>query len=74
MMSPTPLALIALIPMITGPLPEDERTLTLGLCNGGEITIPLGDNAPADKRDCHQQACHAGTCREKTKRGGVLPN
>jgi hypothetical protein len=73
-MNIAPIALIALIPMITGPLPQEPEGLTVSLCGGGEITISLGDEAPEDKRDCHQQACHAGTCREKSKRADKLPN
>lgn len=61
-------AALALLPVAIGPLPQAERTLTIGLCLGGEITIPLGNGDTDDKRDCHQQACHAGTCREKSKR------
>jgi hypothetical protein len=49
-------------------LPQAERTLTIGLCLGGEITIPLGDDDNDSQRNCHPQGCHAGTCREKTKR------
>ncbi len=59
--------LAALIPMATGPLPPTERTLTMNICGGGEITIPLGDKDGEPKRDCHQQGCHAVTCREKSK-------
>lgn len=66
--------LIALIPMIIGPLPQEPNALTVSLCGGGEITISLGDESPEDKRDCHQQACHAGTCREKTKRADKPSN
>jgi hypothetical protein len=73
-MNIAPIGLIALIPMITGPLPQDANSLTVALCGGGEITISLGGEAPEDKRDCHQQACHAGTCREKPKRPDKLPN
>jgi len=70
-MNLAPIAMLALLPMISGPLPEDQRTLTLGLCSGGEITIPLSDDEePGSKRDCHQQGCHAGNCREKSKKPG----
>lgn len=61
------LAILSLIPIAIGPLPEEERTLTLSLCLGGEITIPLDDGEGRQKRDCHQSACHAGSCREKLK-------
>lgn len=62
------LAALALAPIALGPLPQAERTLTIGLCLGGEITIPLGDDDSDPPRNCHPQGCHAGTCREKTKR------
>ena len=62
------LAAIALVPIAIGPLPQAERTLTVGLCLGGSITIPLGNGDEEPKRDCHQIGCHAGSCREKSKR------
>ena len=62
------IALAALLPVALGPLPQEERVLTARLCNGGTITIPLDDRDDAPGRDCHPDACHAGTCREKTKR------
>ena len=62
-------ALLALVPLMAGTTPHEpsEGALTVALCNGGAITIDLGleDEEPA--RDCHQEACHAGTCREKQK-------
>jgi len=61
------LALAALVPVLIGPLPAQGATLTAKLCGGGEISIPLGKGTP-DKPDCHPKGCHAGTCREKTKR------
>jgi hypothetical protein len=61
-----PLALAALIPAMIGPLPtEGGAAITARLCNGGTITIPLGDDAPAPEGDCHPKGCHAGTCRPK---------
>jgi len=62
------LALMAMIPLVTGPLPQGGRTLTMSLCDGAQITIPFDGNDQAPKRDCHQQACHAATCREKSSR------
>lgn len=68
-MSITPaFALAALIPVLIGPLPAQGATLTAKLCGGGEITIPL-NKGKGDKPECHPKACHAGTCREKAKRG-----
>lgn len=60
-----PLALAALVPVMIGPLPAQSATITARLCNGGTITIPVGDGAPAQDRDCHPKGCHAGTCRPK---------
>ena len=61
------LAIIALLPIAVGPLPVEERVLTVGLCLGGEITIPLGGQDGPGRKDCHQKGCHAGNCREKNK-------
>lgn len=61
-----PLALAALLPVMLGPPAAADRTITAALCNGGTITIPVGDGAPADDGPCHPKACHAGSCREKT--------
>jgi hypothetical protein len=60
-----PLALAALVPVLIGPLPAGSTAITAKLCNGGTITIPLGDDTPTDERQCHPKGCHAGTCREK---------
>lgn len=66
MTSPLPFALAALVPVMIGPLPAAPgQTLTMQLCNGGTITIPVGDERPSQDRDCHPKGCHAGTCREK---------
>ena len=59
-----PFALAALVPVMIGPMPAESATITARLCNGGTITIPVGDGAPAQDRDCHPKGCHAGTCRE----------
>lgn len=61
-----PLALAALVPVMIGPLPAAEaRTLTMHLCNGGTITIPLDGETPAQDSGCHPKGCHAGNCRER---------
>jgi hypothetical protein len=60
-----PYALAALVPVMIGPLPaEAGRTLTMHLCNGGTITIPLDEGTPAQDGPCHPKGCHAGTCRD----------
>ena len=60
-----PLALMALVPVLIGPLPVQRTAITAKLCNGGTIMIPLGNDAPADESECHPKGCHAGPCREK---------
>jgi hypothetical protein len=62
-----PLAILALVPVMIGPLPagDDGSSLTAVLCNGGTIEIPLGDNDQPAPADCHPKGCHAGTCRGK---------
>jgi len=61
------LALIALVPISMGPVPQEERTLTLNLCLSGEITIPIGDKDGEHDGNCRNQGCHAGTCRQRDK-------
>ena len=64
MTSALPLALAALVPVMIGPLPMPRETITARLCNGGTITILLGEDAPAENGRCHPKGCHAGTCRD----------
>ena len=66
MTAPLALTLAALLPVMIGPLPAPPgKTLTMHLCSGGTITIPVGGGKPAPERDCHPKGCHAGTCRER---------
>jgi hypothetical protein len=62
--SALPLALAALVPVMIGPLPAPASAITAMLCNGGTLTIPVGDDTPSQDRDCHPKGCHAGTCRD----------
>lgn len=68
-----PLGLAALLPVMLGPLPaaaHGPAAITAKLCNGGTITIPLApDKSPAEESRCHPKGCHAGTCRERGKKG-----
>lgn len=67
-----PFALATLIPVLIGPLPAQSNAITAALCNGGTITIPLGEDAPADDGLCHPKGCHAGNCREKDKSAKLI--
>jgi hypothetical protein len=63
------IAILALVPMITGPLPGEENRLTIALCAGGTLEIPLGKGEEKmPDRDCPAAGCHAATGREKAKR------
>lgn len=65
-MNPGYFALLALVPLATGPLPRDQdRAIVARLCAGGAVTIPLGDKEPALPEACPFKACHAGGCRKK---------
>lgn len=61
------LALLALALMVIGPMPQKGETIIAQLCDGGQIEIPVGNGDEVPMRDCHQKACHAGTCRQKAK-------
>ncbi|MEL7199787.1 MAG: hypothetical protein AAGL10_15860 [Pseudomonadota bacterium] len=66
------LSFLAVASLATSPIPlgddQEGRTLTMSLCDGGKITIPIDGNGEDHERDCQSMACHAATCREKEKR------
>ena len=59
-------SVIAPEPVGPGAPPAEAHGLTARLCNGGTITIPLGDGGPSEVAPCRPKACHAGPCHEKT--------
>ncbi|MFW5634986.1 MAG: hypothetical protein ACOCYR_08865 [Erythrobacter sp.] len=69
------LAFAALVPLAAGPVAgkAEEEVLTLALCGGGAVTIPLGNGGDLPERGCDPQACHAATCREKDREKGLRP-
>ena len=71
-MNPSWLLLVSIAPMVVGPAPaERENLLIVSLCNGGTITIPLGNDGEQDKRHCDINACHAGNCRKLIAQGNA---
>lgn len=61
-------AIAALVPMMVGQLPQEGRDIVAQLCGRGEIVIPIERDEPGKRRDCHQKACHAASCRQKGKK------
>lgn len=59
------LGLVAMVPMMLGSPPAQEKSLVAALCNGGTINIPLKDDERDQPEPCQMKACHAGTCRKK---------
>ena len=58
------LAIATLLSTATGPLPKEENALTVALCDGGTLSIPIGDDDGAPS-PCHAKGCHAGNCRKQ---------
>lgn len=61
-------AMAALIPLAFGPLPQPSESITLSLCSGRTVTIPIDgeeDQAPP----CSAKGCHAGSCRKRFDMG-----
>ena len=62
------LAVLALCPIAIGPLPTPGQTIYARLCNGGSISIPIGEGDEDLPPEPCFKGCHAGTCRKR----GVL--
>lgn len=63
-MNPSTFGLLALAPLILGPLPAEEQVLVTSLCADGgtqTIEIPLGPSEPALPEPCEAKACHAAS-------------
>ena len=69
-MTAAALALLALLPAMTGPLAAAERSLEVALCNGGSLSLPLGGTpAPAEgSRPCCAKGCHSSSSRKRFDR------
>jgi len=48
--------------------PATAGTITVSLCGGGSVQMPLGGDAPADDSGCCKKACHA--CQQRKSRKG----
>ena len=66
------LALLALVPIMAGPLPAEDDSVTAQLCGGGTISIPIKRDGNAPKPDPCSKACHAGTCRKRSDKGTTI--
>lgn len=65
------LAAISLVPAMTGPLAgEQAREIAIALCNGGSISIPLGqDPTQGDENGAHcAKGCHSTRPRKSVDR------
>lgn len=62
------IALMALVPLMVGPLPGEERTLVASLCNGGTLWLPLGKGEPEPVEQAAAKGCHAGCLRKRGER------
>jgi len=65
------LALGALAPAALGSAASATRDeMTLALCSGGSLTIPIGggQNAPDEDGDGCAKGCHAGCSRKRIDR------
>jgi hypothetical protein len=60
-------AAVALLPVMAGPVePGEEHVLSLALCGGGTLTVPVRgepDDVPANT-PC-AKGCHSGNCRKR---------
>ena len=60
--------IIALAPLMMGTVatpPHMSGAIIARLCNGGSITIPLGDGDKRPPPPCGAKACHAGCNRKR---------
>lgn len=64
-MNPALLALGALVPLMIGPLPAAERSITARLCNGASIVIPIERREEPAPAPCPQKGCHAACHRKR---------
>ena len=64
------LGLLALVPAILGPLPEEQQVISARICGNGEnvlIDIPLPPRkSPLD------QPCHAKGCRSTSRKHNLI--
>lgn len=63
-MNAAALAAFALLPMMLGQLPAQASQLTLRLCAGGSIVLPLDRRDKQDEAPCAAKGCHAASCRK----------
>ena len=65
------LGTLALLPAMIGPLEAEARMLVAPLCDGGVVSIPVGqgDAPPGPPQGpCCAKGCHAGASRKRLDR------
>ena len=64
-------AALALLPAMVGPIVPQAQAgaLSLALCGGGTLSIPLNSPAPANgSSPCCAKGCHNGSSRKRLDR------
>jgi hypothetical protein len=64
-------AALALIPAMIGPVQSSSiRTITVALCEGGTMAIPVGGSpsGPESKGACCEKGCHSSSSRKRLDR------
>lgn len=60
--------LTALLPAaLNAATPAADHALSVALCSGGTITLPVGP-APREGEGCCTKACHTGCSRKRSNR------
>jgi len=64
------LAILVLVPAMTGPIPAASASaLDVALCGGGSLSIPLNTPAPGNgSSPCCAKGCHGSSSRKRLDR------
>lgn len=70
------IAVMSILAFAMPAAPASPRMLTMTLCNGGRVAVPLpmrDRDAPRDGDGCCGKACHAGDSRKKKRQKASDP-